>query len=189
MKFGTTIALCAATAIGTAYALDKLTFGEVRESAIDMLRSKGIINDIDDKDDICTLEEDEDDDDYFKINKFENDLDHDIIVFYKNDSDEPSVVTMPYEDAVNIRDILSNAIDKFSADLDDLSSFGVGINSFNRLNEALDLDEDDDKDAEGINDKVREILTSKPNTSEDLGDPSKLDPESSNYDITDKSDF
>ena len=53
MKLGTTIALCAVSAIGTAIALDKVTEGAVRDVISDILIDRGLdmADDFDDFDD------------------------------------------------------------------------------------------------------------------------------------------
>ncbi len=183
MKFGTTIALCAATAIGTAYALNKLTGGEVKDAAIDMMIDHGLLDDDFDDENF-----DDFDDERPKIYDSSKDM-----IVYTDKDDMPFSVMMPIQDATNIYQMLEDAVGRLSECESDIEAFGDKAISFERLYDVLEEagvvgnTESTEETTEPIVDDPSVCGHSEENL--DLGDPSKLDPDSSNYVITDKSDF
>lgn len=212
MKFGTAIMMCAATAIGTAYALDKFTGGAVRETAMDMMIEHGLMDDdFDDFDDEESFDnfENSDDSKNFHVSSDENTLDDDIIVFHKEGTEDPSVVTMPIKDATNLYEMIEDAVGRLSKSESDIEAFGDKAISFERLYDALEEAGvvGSNKDNESKTDNNQYIITGNQNmptlindfddpsvcghSEENYGaeDPSKLDPDSSNYEITSKDSF
>ena len=132
MKLGTTIALCAVSAIGTAIALDKATGGMVRDTISDILIDHGLGM----KDDFDDFN-DENFDDF--ENKDHNVYDAERDIFAVNDKDgNPFCVMMPIQDATNIYQMLEDAIGRLSESASDLEAFGDKATSFERLYDALE---------------------------------------------------
>lgn len=191
MKLGTTIALCAVSAIGTAIALDNATEGAVRDVISDILIDRGL----DMADD---FDDDNFDDENFDDFKFsdENSVDHnperDIFTIAGKD-EKPFCVMMPIQDATNIYHMLEDAVDRLSESASDLEAFGDKAISFERLYDTLEKSgvignsESVEETAEPIGDDPSVCGHSEENC--DAEDPSKLDPDSGNYEITSKESF
>lgn len=185
MKLGTTIALCAASAVGTAIALNKATGGIVRDIVEDTLINYGIINDdFDDFDDFgdtphCTPMCDED------CNACDIGLDKEVMVLFKGHH-VPNVVVVPYSDAVNLYEMIEDAVDRLSESASDIEVFGDKAISFERLYDALE-EAGTIKKSEPVVDDPCGCGHSEENY--DVEDPSKLDPDSGNYEITSKDSF
>lgn len=192
MKLGTTIALCAVSAIGTAIALDKVTEGAVRDVISDILIDRGL----DMADDF-----DEFDDEKFNDENFDN-FDDESIDAYNPERDiftiagkdeKPFCVTMPIQDATNIYHMLEDAVGRLSESASDLEAFGDKAISFERLHDALEKSgvvgnsESAEETSEPISDDPSVCGHSEENC--DAEDPSKLDPDSGNYEITSKESF
>ena len=181
MKFGTTIALCAATAIGTAYALNKLTGGEVKDAAVDMMIDHGLLDDDFDDENFDDFEDD-------KV----YDTEKDIFVVHNSDN-KPFTVMMPVKDATNLYEMLEDAVSRLSESASDLEAFGDKAISFERLYDALEKSgvvgnsESAEEISEPISDDPSVCGHSEENC--DAEDPSKLDPDSGNYEITSKESF
>lgn len=181
MKFGTTIALCAATAIGTAYALNKLTGGEVKDAAVDMMIDHGLLDDDFDDENFDDFEDD-------KV----YDTEKDIFVVHNSDN-KPFTVMMPVKDATNLYEMLEDAVGRLSESASDLEAFGDKAISFERLYDTLEKSgiveksESVEETAEPIGDDPSVCGHSEENC--DAEDPSKLDPDSGNYEITSKESF
>ena len=182
MKLGTTIALCAASAIGTAFALDKFTNGTIKECITDTLIDRRLIDD--DFDDF---------DDNFE--DFENeshkvyDTERDIFTVTGKDGN-PFCVMMPIQDATNIYQMLEDAVGRLSESASDIEAFGDKAISFERLYDTLEKSgvvgnsESVEETAEPIGDDPSVCGHSEQNC--DVEDSSKLDPDSANYVITEK---
>lgn len=191
MKLGTTIALCAVSAIGTAIALDNATEGAVRDVISDILIDRGL----DMADD---FDDDNFDDENFDDFKFsdENSVDHnperDIFTIAGKD-EKPFCVMMPIQDATNIYHMLEDAVDRLSESASDLEAFGDKAISFERLYDTLEKSgvignsESAEETAEPIGDDPSVCGHSEENC--DAEDPSKLDSDSGNYEITSKESF
>ena len=191
MKLGTTIALCAVSAIGTAIALDKVTEGAVRDVISDILIDRGL----DMADD---FDDDNFDDENFDDFKFsdENSADHnperDIFTIAGKD-EKPFCVMMPIQDATNIYHMLEDAVSRLSESASDLEAFGDKAISFERLCDTLEKSgvvgnsESAEETSEPISDDPSVCGHSEENC--DAEDPSKLDPDSGNYEITSKKSF
>lgn len=192
MKLGTTIALCAVSAIGTAIALDKVTEGAVRDVISDILIDRGL----DMADDFVDF-----DDEKFNDENFDN-FDDESIDAYNPERDiftiagkdeKPFCVTMPIQDATNIYHMLEDAVGRLSESASDLEAFGDKAISFERLYDALEKSgvvgnsESVEETAEPIGDDPSVCGHSEENC--DAEDPSKLDPDSGNYEITSKESF
>ena len=194
MKLGTTIALCAVSAIGTAIALDKATEGAVRDVISDILIDRGL----DMADDFDDFDDDKFDDENFGDFKFsdENGVDHnperDIVTIAGKD-EKPFCVMMPIQDATNIYHMLEDAVDRLSESASDLEAFGDKAISFERLYDTLEKSgvignpESVEETAKPIGDDPSVCGHSEENC--DAEDPSKLDPDSGNYEITSKKSF
>lgn len=135
MKLGTTIALCAVSAIGTAYALDKMTDGLIRETVSDMMIEHGISmkdsEDFDDFDDdsLTIFSACEIDDTSKKIRPLSS----------LETPDDPSMILMDIDDADNLYQMLEDAILHLTETESDVDSiFGDKTNSFKRLYDALE---------------------------------------------------
>ena len=200
MKLGTTIALCAVSAIGTAIALDKATDGLIRDTISDILidRGLGMKDDFDDFDD-------ENFDDFEDGPSCSPDCDGDchmcevdglertMTVLYKG-KNTPNVVIVPYSDAVNLYEMIEDAVSRLSESASDIEAFGDKAISFERLYDALEeagvvgnTKSAEDDSAEPIADDPSVCGHSEENC--DAEDPSKLDPDSGNYEITSKGSF
>lgn len=187
MKLGTTIALCAVSAIGTAIALDKVTEGAVRDVISDILIDRGL-----------DMADDFDDFDDEKFDNFDDgsidayNPERDIFTIAGKD-EKPFCVTMPIQDATNIYHMLEDAVGRLSESASDLEAFGDKAISFERLYDALEKSgivgnsESAEEISEPINDDPSVCGHSEENC--DAEDPSKLDPDSGNYEITSKKSF
>ena len=192
MKFGTTIALCAVSAIGTAIALDKVTEGAVRDVISDILIDRGLdmADDFDDFDDEKFNDENFDNFDDESIDAYNPERD---IFTIAGKDEKPFCVTMPIQDATNIYHMLEDAVGRLSESASDLEAFGDKAISFERLHDALEKSgvvgnsESAEETAEPIGDDPSVCGHSEENC--DAEDPSKLDPDSGNYEITSKKSF
>ena len=192
MKFGTTIALCAVSAIGTAIALDKVTEGAVRDVISDILIDRGLdmADDFDDFDDEKFNDENFDNFDDESIDAYNPERD---IFTIAGKDEKPFCVTMPIQDATNIYHMLEDAVGRLSESASDLEAFGDKAISFERLHDALEKSgvvgnsESAEETAEPIGDDPSVCGHSEENC--DAEDPSKLDPDSGNYEITSKESF
>ena len=185
MKLGTTIALCAVSAIGTAIALDKATGGVVRSTISDILidHGLGMKDDFDDFDD-------ENFDDFEDKDHKVYDTERDIFAVTGKD-ENPFCIMMPIQDATNIYNMLEDAVGRLSESASDIEAFGDKAISFERLYDTLeeigivDNSKSAEETAESIGDDPSVCGHSEENR--DVEDPSKLDPYSANCDITEKS--
>ena len=192
MKFGTTIALCAVSAIGTAIALDKVTEGAVRDVISDILIDRGLdmADDFDDFDDEKFNDENFDNFDDESIDAYNPERD---IFTIAGKDEKPFCVTMPIQDATNIYHMLEDAVGRLSESASDLEAFGDKAISFERLHDALEKSgvvgnsESAEETSEPISDDPSVCGHSEENC--DAEDPSKLDPDSGNYEITSKKSF
>ena len=192
MKFGTTIALCAVSAIGTAIALDKVTEGAVRDVISDILIDRGLdmADDFDDFDDEKFNDENFDNFDDESIDAYNPERD---IFTIAGKDEKPFCVTMPIQDATNIYHMLEDAVGRLSESASDLEAFGDKAISFERLHDALEKSgvvgnsESAEETSEPISDDPSVCGHSEENC--DVEDPSKLDPDSGNYEITSKKSF
>lgn len=192
MKLGTTIALCAVSAIGTAIALDKVTEGAVRDVISDILIDRGLdmADDFDDFDDEKFNDENFDNFDDESIDAYNPERD---IFTIAGKDEKPFCVTMPIQDATNIYHMLEDAVGRLSESASDLEAFGDKAISFERLHDALEKSgvvgnsESVEETAEPISDDPSVCGHSEENC--DAEDPSKLDPDSGNYEITSKESF
>lgn len=192
MKLGTTIALCAVSAIGTAIALDKVTEGAVRDVISDILIDRGLdmADDFDDFDDEKFNDENFDNFDDESIDAYNPERD---IFTIAGKDEKPFCVTMPIQDATNIYHMLEDAVGRLSESASDLEAFGDKAISFERLHDALEKSgvvgnsESVEETAEPIGDDPSVCGHSEENC--DAEDPSKLDPDSGNYEITSKESF
>lgn len=192
MKLGTTIALCAVSAIGTAIALDKVTEGAVRDVISDILIDRGLdmADDFDDFDDEKFNDENFDNFDDESIDAYNPERD---IFTIAGKDEKPFCVTMPIQDATNIYHMLEDAVGRLSESASDLEAFGDKAISFERLHDALEKSgvvgnsESAEETAEPIGDDPSVCGHSEENC--DAEDPSKLDPDSGNYEITSKESF
>ena len=192
MKLGTTIALCAVSAIGTAIALDKVTEGAVRDVISDILIDRGLdmADDFDDFDDEKFNDENFDNFDDESIDAYNPERD----IFTISGKDEkPFCVMMPIQDATNIYHMLEDAVIRLSESMSDIEAFGDKAISFERLYDALEKSgvvensESAEETSEPISDDTSVCGHSEENC--DAEDPSKLDPDSGNYEITSKESF
>ena len=189
MKLGTTIALCAVSAIGTAIALDKVTEGAVRDVISDILIDRGLdmADDFDDFND-----ENFDDFKFSDENSVDFNSERDIFTIAGKD-EKPFCVMMPIQDATNIYHMLEDAVGRLSESASDLEAFGDKAISFERLYDALEKSgvvgnsESAEEISEPISDDPSVCGHSEENC--DAEDPSKLDPDSGNYEITSKKSF
>ena len=192
MKFGTTIALCAVSAIGTAIALDKVTEGAVRDVISDILIDRGLdmADDFDDFDDEKFNDENFDNFDDESIDAYNPERD---IFTIAGKDEKPFCVMMPIQDATNIYHMLEDAVGRLSESASDLEAFGDKAISFERLYDALEKSgvvensESAEETSEPISDDPSVCGHSEENC--DAEDPSKLDPDSGNYEITSKKSF
>ena len=192
MKLGTTIALCAVSAIGTAIALDKVTEGAVRDVISDILIDRGLdmADDFDDFDDEKFNDENFDNFDDESIDAYNPERD---IFTIAGKDEKPFCVTMPIQDATNIYHMLEDAVGRLSDSASDLKAFGDKAISFERLYDALEKSgvvgnsESAEETSEPISDDPSVCGHSEENC--DAEDPSKLDPDSGNYEITSKKSF
>ena len=192
MKLGSTIALCAVSAIGTAIALDKVTEGAVRDVISDILIDRGLdmADDFDDFDDEKFNDENFDNFDDESIDAYNPERD---IFTIAGKDEKPFCVTMPIQDATNIYHMLEDAVGRLSESASDLEAFGDKAISFERLHDALEKSgvvgnsESAEETAEPIGDDPSVCGHSEENC--DAEDPSKLDPDSGNYEITSKKSF
>ena len=192
MKLGTTIALCAVSAIGTAIALDKVTEGAVRDVISDILIDRGLdmADDFDDFDDEKFNDENFDNFDDESIDAYNPERD---IFTIAGKDEKPFCVTMPIQDATNIYHMLEDAVGRLSESASDLEAFGDEAISFERLHDALEKSgvvgnsESAEETSEPISDDPSVCGHSEENC--DAEDPSKLDPDSGNYEITSKESF
>ena len=192
MKLGTTIALCAVSAIGTAIALDKVTEGAVRDVISDILIDRGLdmADDFDDFDDEKFNDENFDNFDDESIDAYNPERD---IFTIAGKDEKPFCVMMPIQDATNIYHMLEDAVGRLSESASDLEAFGDKAISFERLYDALEKSgvvgnsESAEETAEPIGDDPSVCGHSEENC--DAEDPSKLDPDSGNYEITSKKSF
>ena len=192
MKLGTTIALCAVSAIGTAIALDKVTEGAVRDVISDILIDRGLdmADDFDDFDDEKFNDENFDNFDDKSIDAYNPERD---IFTIAGKDEKPFCVTMPIQDATNIYHMLEDAVGRLSESASDLEAFGDKAISFERLHDALEKSgvvgnsESAEETSEPISDDPSVCGHSEENC--DTEDPSKLDPDSGNYEITSKKSF
>ena len=192
MKLGTTIALCAVSAIGTAIALDKVTEGAVRDVISDILIDRGLdmADDFDDFDDENFNDENFDDFDDESIDAYNPERD---IFTIAGKDEKPFCVMMPIQDATNIYHMLEDAVGRLSESASDLETFGDKAISFERLHDALEKSgvvgnsESAEETSEPISDDPSVCGHSEENC--DAEDPSKLDPDSGNYEITSKESF
>lgn len=192
MKLGTTIALCAVSAIGTAIALDKVTEGAVRDVISDILIDRGLdmADDFDEFDDEKFNDENFDNFDDESIDAYNPERD---IFIIAGKDEKPFCVTMPIQDATNIYHMLEDAVGRLSESASDLEAFGDKAISFERLHDALEKSgvvgnsESAEETSEPISDDPSVCGHSEENC--DAEDPSKLDPDSGNYEITSKESF
>ena len=192
MKLGTTIALCAVSAIGTAIALDKVTEGAVRDVISDILIDRGLdmADDFDDFDDEKFNDENFDNFDDESIDAYNPERD---IFTIAGKDEKPFCVTMPIQDATNIYHMLEDAVSRLSESASDLEAFGDKAISFERLYDTLEKSgivgnsESAEETSEPISDDPSVCGHSEENC--DAEDPSKLDPDSGNYEITSKKSF
>ena len=192
MKLGTTIALCAVSAIGTAIALDNATEGAVRDVISDILIDRGLdmADDFDDFDDEKFNDENFDNFDDESIDAYNPERD---IFTIAGKDEKPFCVTMPIQDATNIYHMLEDAVGRLSESASDLEAFGDKAISFERLHDALEKSgvvgnsESAEETSEPISDDPSVCGHSEENC--DAEDPSKLDPDSGNYEITSKKSF
>ena len=192
MKLGTTIALCAVSAIGTAIALDKVTEGAVRDVISDILIDRGLdmADDFDDFDDEKFNDENFDNFDDESIDAYNPERD---IFTIAGKDEKPFCVTMPIQDATNIYHMLEDAVGRLSESASDLEAFGDKAISFERLHDALEKSgvvgnsESAEETSEPISDDPSVCGHSEENC--DAEDPSKLDSDSGNYEITSKESF
>ena len=192
MKLGTTIALCAVSAIGTAIALDKVTEGAVRDVISDILIDRGLdmADDFDEFDDEKFNDENFDNFDDESIDAYNPERD---IFIIAGKDEKPFCVTMPIQDATNIYHMLEDAVGRLSESASDLEAFGDKAISFERLHDALEKSgvvgnsESAEEISEPISDDPSVCGHSEENC--DAEDPSKLDPDSGNYEITSKESF
>ena len=192
MKLGTTIALCAVSAIGTAIALDKVTEGAVRDVISDILIDRGLdmADDFDDFDDEKFNDENFNNFDDESIDAYNPERD---IFTIAGKDEKPFCVTMPIQDATNIYHMLEDAVGRLSESASDLEAFGDKAISFERLHDALEKSgvvgnsESAEETSEPISDDPSVCGHSEENC--DAEDPSKLDPDSGNYEITSKKSF
>ena len=187
MKLGTTIALCAVSAIGTAIALDKVTEGAVRDVISDILIDRGL-DMADDFDDFDDEKFDDFEDEDHKVYNTERDI------FAVTGKDEkPFCVMMPIQDATNIYHMLEDAVGRLSESASDLEAFGDKAISFERLYDALEKSGvvGNSESAEEISEPISDDPSVCGHSEEhcDAEDPSKLDPDSGNYEITSKKSF
>ena len=179
MKLGTTIALCAVSAIGTAIALDKVTEGAVRDAISDILIDRGL-----------DMADDFDDFDDESIDAYNPERD---IFTIAGKDEKPFCVMMPIQDATNIYHMLEDAVGRLSESASELEAFGDKAISFERLYDALEKSgvvgnsESAEEISEPISDDPSVCGHSEENC--DAEDPSKLDPDSGNYEITSKKSF
>ena len=191
MKLGTTIALCAVSAIGTAIALDKVTEGAVRDVISDILIDRGL-DMADDFDDDNFNDENFDDFKFSDENSVDHNPERDIFTISGKD-EKPFCVMMPIQDATNIYHMLEDAVGRLSESASDLEAFGDKAISFERLYDALEKSgvvensESAEETSEPISDDPSVCGHSEENC--DAEDPSKLDPDSGNYEITSKKSF
>lgn len=169
MKLGTTIALCAASAIGTAFALDKFTDGAIKDCITDTLIDRGLIDD--DFDDF--------DDENFDKEVFNPERD---IFTISGKEEKPFCAVMPIQDATNIYQMLEDAVGRLSESASDLEAFGDKAISFERLYDALEK-----SGVIGNSETTEETAESIVDDHSD--DPSEMDPDSANHDITEKNIF
>ena len=192
MKLGTTIALCAVSAIGTAIALDNATEGAVRDVISDILIDRGLdmADDFDDFDDEKFNDENFDNFDDESIDAYNPERD---IFTIAGKDEKPFCVMMPIQDATNIYHMLEDAVGRLSESASDLEAFGDKAISFERLYDALEKSgvvensESAEETSEPISDDPSVCGHSEENC--DTEDPSKLDPDSGNYEITSKKSF
>ena len=192
MKLGTTIALCAVSAIGTAIALDKVTEGAVRDVISDSLIDRGLdmADDFDDFDDEKFNDENFDNFDDESIDAYNPERD---IFTIAGKDEKPFCVMMPIQDATNIYHMLEDAVSRLSESASDLEAFGDKAISFERLYDALEKSgvvgnsESAEETSEPISDDPSVCGHSEENC--DAEDPGKLDPDSGNYEITSKKSF
>ena len=192
MKLGTTIALCAVSAIGTAIALDKVTEGAVRDAISDILIDRGLdmADDFDDFDDEKFNDENFDNFDDESIDAYNPERD---IFTIAGKDEKPFCVMMPIQDATNIYHMLEDAVGRLSESASDLEAFGDKAISFERLYDALEKSgvvgnpESAEEISEPISDDPSVCGHSEENC--DAEDPDKLDPDSGNYEITSKKSF
>ena len=191
MKLGTTIALCAVSAIGTAIALDKATEGAVRDVISDILIDRGV-DMADDFDDDNFDDENFDDFKFSDENSVDYNPERDIFTISGKD-EKPFCVMMPIQDATNIYHMLEDAVGRLSESASDLEAFGDKAISFERLYDALEKSgvvensESAEETSEPISDDPSVCGHSEENC--DAEDPSKLDPDSGNYEITRQKSF
>ena len=191
MKLGTTIALCAVSAIGTAIALDKVTEGAVRDVISDILIDRGL-DMADDFDDDNFDDENFDDFKFSDENSVDFNSERDIFTIAGKD-EKPFCVMMPIQDATNIYHMLEDAVGRLSESASDLEAFGDKAISFERLYDALEKSgvvgnsESAEETSEPISDDPSVCGHSEENC--DAEDPSKLDPDSGNYEINSKESF
>ena len=135
MKLSTTILLCTASAIGTAYALDKMTNGLIRETVSDMMIEHGIgMKDSEDFDDF-----DDDSLNIFSACEIDDTSKKIRPLASLETPDDPSMILMDIDEADNIYQMLEDAIGRLSEAKSDLDAFGDKAISFERLYDALDV--------------------------------------------------
>ena len=135
MKLSTTILLCTASAIGTAYALDKMTDGLIRETVSDMMIEHGIsMKDSEDFDDF-----DDDSLNVFSACEIDDTSKKIRPLASLETPDDPSMILMDIDEADNIYQMLEDAILHLSETESDVDSiFGDKTNSFKHLYDALE---------------------------------------------------
>ena len=107
--------------------------------------------------------------------------------------EKPFCVMMPIQDATNIYHMLEDAVIRLSESMSDIEAFGDKAISFERLYDTLKKSgvvgnsESAEETAEPIGDDPSVCGHSEENC--DAEDPSKLDPDSGNYEITSKESF
>lgn len=194
MKLGTTIALCAVSAIGTAIALDKVTEGAVRDVISDILIDRGLdmADDFDDFDDEKFNDENFDDFKFSDENSVDFNSKRDIFTIAGKD-EKPFCVMMPIQDATNIYHMLEDAVGRLSESASDLEAFGDKAISFERLYDTLEKSGvvGNSKSAEEISEPISDDPSVCGHSEEncDAEDPCKLNPDSGNYEITSKKSF
>lgn len=135
MKFGTTLAMCAASALGTAFALNAVTDGAVKRSIINCIEDDYLL--------------DEDFDDFESEDSLidaqhvhvENDG---IVALTSVDCPEGALhdhVMMPINDAINLYQIIEDSVGQIDPEnRDDHACFGDKAISFERLYDAIETD-------------------------------------------------
>ena len=120
------------------------------------------------------------------------DTEKDIFVVHNSDN-KPFTVMMPVKDATNLYEMLEDAVGRLSESESDIEAFGDKAISFERLYDALEKSgvvgnsESAEEISEPISDDPSVCGHSEENC--DAEDPSKLDPDSGNYEITSKDSF